>query len=804
MSSVDDVGGMVEEPQDIGKDPRAIARRWKTELSLANKREKTWRETAKRIYKMYMPEESVANTFNILWPNTETLRQALYNSIPEPQCKRRYADEDPIGFKVGEVLTRSLEFSIDSSDFDRVCQATVLSMLLPGRAVVWERYVPDIRSDEPNDEGQGYEEVEWEQVVSEKVQYDDFRILCAAKTWDDVTAIARRHTLNRRSLIEKFGEKIGKAVKLDSIDLDNSDNPEDADLFKTAEVWEIWCKESKHVYFINDSYPTCLKIEEDPLGLSGFFPTPRPLYAIENDNTLIPACLYTQYEPQAKELNRISVRINKLVDALKLRGIYDATLGELNGLMSAADNELIPSMGVTELIDRGGLEKAIWMMPIDTAASVLKELYIQRDAIKSVIYEITGISDIMRSASDPRETFGAQKIKTQWGTQRLQRMQREVQRYIRDMLRIKAEIISKKFQMETLERMTMVKMPHQMEVDQQMQAMMVQYQQMAQQAQMQGQQPPPPPQLPPPPITWEAVMQEIQDDLSRTYHIDIETDSTLASAQDSDMEGLKTTLTGIVELMNGFGPAVQSGAVPIDVVKSLVGVVVRRAKMGSAVEEAIEKIIQPQPQEDPEKRKVDADMQKHQQQMQHEQQIQQMKMQQEAQLAQLKAEGDMAKEQAQAQGDAAREQYRAQADAEIAKNKVQMDLATEEAKLRMNFEVDEAERNHKIQLLQLEKQSSDALALKQLEFEQWKTEFEAATKIVIAQISAQSSMDQALLSAEQAANAEVAEEVGKDDKIASLTEMHGKTLSAITDVMKQLSKPKKIVRDADGKAQGIE
>lgn len=803
MSS-DEISEKLEQPAELGRDDQAKARRWKIELSLADRREKDWRNKAKEIYKIYTPESPERNSYNILWPNTETLRQALYNSLPEPQCKRRYADEDPMGLKVGEVMTRSLEFAIDCSDFNKVCQNLVLGLLLSGRAVAWERYVPDIRSEEANEIGQGYEEIEWEQVVSEKVQYDDFRILCAAKTWEDVTAIGRRHTLSRSNLIEKFGEDIGNAIKLDSVDLDEMGESADADLFKTAEVWEIWDKEAKEVLFISKTYPTPLKVESDPLGLSGFFPTPMPMYAIENDKSLVPTCLYTQYEQQARELNRVSQRINKLVDALRLRGVYDASLAEIGQIMKTGDNDLIPSQNVTALIERGGLEKAIWMMPIDMAILVVKELYVQRDAIKNVIYEITGISDIMRSATDPKETFGAQKIKTQWGTQRLQRMQAEVQRYIRDVLRIKAEIISKKFQMETLEQMTMVKLPHQAEIDQKKQMAMMQYQQAAMQAQMQGQQPPPPPQMPPDPITWEAVMQQIRDDTARAYMIDIETDSTIASTQDADMTGLKETIGGMVEIINGFGPAVQAGAIPIEAVKALIGVVVRRAKMGSAVEEAMTKITEPAPQADPEKTKAQASMQEMQHKMQHEQQMQQMKLQQDAQLEQIKAQAAMAKEKAQAEGDAAKEQYRMQADMQIEQNRMQMQLASEEAKLQAQYGIDEAERNHKVQLLQIQQQSNDALAMKQLEFDQWKTEFEGATKIVIAQISAKTSMDQAALSAEQAANSEAKESKGKDDQLSSLTDMHGKTLSAITEVMKQLGKPKKIVRDADGKAQGLE
>ena len=179
----------LEKPSDLGQSPEAVARRWKLELKLADKREENWRKKAAEIYRSYTPENPVANSFNILWTNTETLRQSVYNSLPEPDARRRYQDDDPLGKAVGEVLTRALEFCQDTYDFDAVLKGDVLAMLLPGRAVSRVRYVPDIRSvgPEATEDGdqeaqeEGYEEIEWEQVICERVQWDDFRILCAAR-----------------------------------------------------------------------------------------------------------------------------------------------------------------------------------------------------------------------------------------------------------------------------------------------------------------------------------------------------------------------------------------------------------------------------------------------------------------------------------------------------------------------------------------------------------------------------------------------------------------------------------------------
>lgn len=735
----------IERPSDLGKTPDAEARRWKLEIKLADKREATWRKKAAEIYKLYTPESPTANSFNILWTNTETLRQSVYNSLPQPDARRRYQDGDPLGKAVGEVLTRALEFAQDTYDFDDVLKKDVLSMLLPGRAVSRVRYVPEIEGgadpedaqDDDSPEADSYEEIKWEQVVCERVQWDDFRILCAAKTWDEVTAIGFRHRMTREDLEEKFGEEVAAKIALDAADDEDVKKSKDvADLFKTAEVWEIWDKDKKEVVWINQNYKEPCKKQADPMGFSGFYPIPRPLYAIENDQTLVPASLYTQYEQQAKELNRVSIRINKLIEVCKVRGVYDSTLTELANLVKAADGELIPASNVTALLERGGLEKAIWMMPIEQIAMVLKELYVQRDATKQVIYEITGISDIMRSASDPNETFGAQKIKTQWGTQRLQRMQKEVQRYIRDLIRLKAEVIAEKFQPETLEKMTLVQLPHQAEIDAKKAQVMQQYQQVAMQAAQQGHPVPPPPQLPPDPVTWEAVVEAMHDDATRTYRIDIETDSTLSATQDSDMQGLEQVLGAVNQILQGFAPAVMSGAMPWEVVKEMIMVVARRSKMGSAVEDALDKMKAPNPPQDPNAGKA---------------QIEQAKMQGQQQLEQFKAQLADQQHQRQLEADARAKEHDAQLQAQLQAHEQQVQAQQNEHQNSLEAARAQQQAELDAQLEQQRIAADERIAAMEQQFAVILANINNAAKLEIAELGAATTLQTAQVSAANAA-----------------------------------------------------
>lgn len=651
-----------------------IVRRWLLELKLAERRQKDWVGQAKKIYARYRSEKAKKNSFNILWANTEVLRPAIYNSIPKPDVRRRFKDADPIGKGVSEMLSRAIEYSLDTYDFDAILKLTALDMLLVGRGLDRVRYLPTIATVENGTETPD-ETLEYEQVMCDHVQWDDFRH-GPGKTWDKVPWVAYRHRLTRKEAVDKFGKELGSKLKLDTPadpEINNMSDAATAELFKTAEVWEIWDKDAKEVVFVAESVlDQPLKKVPDPLGLQGFFPSPKPVYAIEDTSSLIPLPLYEQYREQAEELDRVSTRINKVVDAIRVRGIYDATLHELATIMDATDNDLIPAENVTALLERGGLEKAIWFLPIQQLAAVLKELYIQREATKQVIYELTGISDIVRGSTDPRETKGAQEIKAQWGTQRLQRMQREFQRYARDLIRIKTEIIAEKFQPETLAQMTSIKFPSLQEKQQ--------AQMQLQQGQMEIQrglrQPgPPPPELqevlskP----AFEEVIQLMRSDALRSFRIDIETDSTIAASMEGEMSGLTEVLTGIMQFADGVMPAIQSGMFPVEAAKEIIMTICRRSRMGNAVEDALEKIQAPQG--DPaakaeeakvqaEQQKQEADMQAAQMKAQFEQQLEQQRMQAEQQREQARLQMEERLAMLEMQQEARLEQLRAQAQAQ--------------------------------------------------------------------------------------------------------------------------------------------
>lgn len=574
-----------------------MVKRWVAELDIASGAEKDWRKCSDDTWKLYKSEKQSENSFNILWSNTETLRPALYNSMPSPDVRRRFRDADPMGKYGSLIIERALTYSIDDYDFDKAIQDTVLDVLLPGRGVARIKYepkfspIPGTEPDPLTDEKQP-EEISYEQALCCHVGWDKFR-RGPGESWEEVAWIAFEHRMPKDQLVEMFGEELAEEIPLSESEVGTTSKDKTLrSLVKTAKIWEIWDKSKRRVLFICEQYSKKpLREEDDPLRLDDFFPVPRPIYAIEDSTSLIPQTLYEKYKIQAEELNKVTRRIDKVVAALKVRGAYASNLSEIATIIEAADNQMIPIVNASEVAAMGGLDKAIWILPIDKLAGVLTELYLAREKTLQTIYEITGLGDIMRGVSNPHETLGAQQLKSQWGTLRLQRLQREVQRFIRDLMRLKAEVIAEHFQEKTLRLMTGIELPSP-EDKQKLQMQM-------QQAQMSGQEVNPDMQSAAEHVltmpTWPDVMQLLRSDQMRRFRIGIETDSTIQETLTRDSQAMQEAITAVVNLFTGLAPAIQMGAMSIEVAKTIALSMARNAKMGEAVEEAIEQMKQPPP-----------------------------------------------------------------------------------------------------------------------------------------------------------------------------------------------------------------
>jgi hypothetical protein len=693
----------LETPDDAGEGLPGIVSRWKMEIDLASKDEKFWRERGHDVNARYRDEanDQKSNTttvgrygqgdrFNILYSNVQTIAPALLSSTPKPDVRRRYRDADDTGKIIADVMERALSFSMDEGNFDRHMKTAIKDMQLVGRAVTRVKYVT---TKDDVDETPASEDVEWEHV-----NWADFRH-GPGRVWEEVQWIAFRHTFDKAEC-EKTFPQTAKDIPYDYTPQGVDENDVDGinDTFKRAVVWEVWDKKKRQVVWICEGLKErpC-KTEDDPLILKGFWPIPRPLYSADYADSLIPVEPFRYYEDQADELDTLTRRITGVIEACKIRGIYDSTIAEMANLMDASETQLVPATDVLPLMQAGGLDKAIWLWPIERIAGVLVHLYTQREAVKTIIYEITGIADIMRGSSAASETLGAQQLKAQFGTMRLDDSRREVQRYARDLVRIAAEIIAEQFSPETMQAMTEVQLPT---IEEKAQAMM-----MAQQ--MQKQQQPIPDELkevlesP----TWAECLKILRDDQQRAYRIDIETDSTIAGDQAQEQKNITELLTGISAFITNAGPAVEAGYLPLEAAKALLMTSVRKFKMGREVEDALDMIGENEGEEG----KMDPAAMQMQQQLQELQPIMQQLQQENEQLKADKSaemqrtQIDTQKAQAEytlKQGD---QQLKAQelqfkASQPVVSPQEQWDYDMAMARERMQFEASEADKGRQVEL----------------------------------------------------------------------------------------------------------
>jgi hypothetical protein len=648
------------------------AKYWQGQLDLSEKDHKDWIKDGKSVIKRYKgTDEKVRASsnnrkFNILFSNTETLKAALFARMAKPDIRRRFADQDPVGRQVAEIVERAAIYCQEADESEKAVEHAIDDYLLPGRGVVRVCYEAETAEGEDKKEY-----VAKQDLYEEYVAWDDFRHE-PAKTWDQVTWEAFRHRMSRDDLKDNFGSEGDDDGKLSAQDIADiplnwSPDPNDtkiSDAFKRAEVWEIFDKTERERIWIVPGFDKVCRTDDDPFGLEGFFPNAEPLQSVVANDTLIPVPEFNIYKDQADGLDEIESRIDRLTRALKRRGVYDATFKELARLAKANDNEFVPVKNYAELSSKGGLAAAFQAEDISMLAKVLGELHTQRDLRKQTIYEVCGIADIMRGATDPQETLGAQKIKTHFGASRLKKRQEKVQKWIRDTLRIKCEIIAEHFEPQKLADMTGFKY-----IDPVAMQQIMQQQQMAQQpppqgmpqggmpGQMNGQPPIQPPPPPPPPIDdiiTQDMIKIMRDDKLRSYRIDVETDSTIFEDAEAEKASRVELLKSLSEFVVAWSPIIAQQPHLLPLAFELLAFGVRGFKAGRQLEDVIEQTKneledaakqaaqqppKPSPEVQAEQAKAAADKQK----ADLTAQLAQQKAGQTAQLAQQKHQQEMQK-----------------------------------------------------------------------------------------------------------------------------------------------------------------
>ena len=454
--------------QDFDDSPRGHAERLAVEFSSACKHVERWHEQGEKIWKRFVDERannSKEFRLNLFHADTEMKHAMLFGKAPKPEVARRFADpQDDTARVGGEMMERILGSDIEK-DSDTTVEAldnALLDWLVPGLGIARLRYEADFETVEVeaqlNEIGEviadGYTEERKtrEDVTVDYVHWKDF-LWSPARTWNEVRMLWFKAHMTREAMVERFGE-VGKSVPLNHKNKTRrggDDDPESVDPWGRAEVWEIWDKERKKVFWWVKGFDRILDEKDDTLELEGFFPCPRPLIANRTTQKLIPTPDFSIAQDLYDGIDVLYARICLLEQAVRVAGVYNGESDEIKNLLRHTnENKLYPVDAWAMFAEKGGLKGQVDWLPLEIIAAAIDKLTQKLNDKIALVQQVSGMADVMRGAAIQSTTATEAKVKANFGSIRMQQKQDEFARFATDIHKLKSEIIAKHFDPETI------------------------------------------------------------------------------------------------------------------------------------------------------------------------------------------------------------------------------------------------------------------------------------------------------------------------------------------------------------------
>lgn len=585
--------------------------RWLAEIEQAEHDFKDWQAKADNIDKLYANLNDLAaigrdRQFQMFWANIQVLGPSIYSRPPIPVVVPRFKDQKPVPRVASELLERSTAVGFDIQNIDGVMRLVRDDLTIVARGCAWVRY----ETGEGRKKGQ--------RVCIEFADRKDF-LHGAARIWEEVDWVAKRSWLDEEAMETRFKKASGEAYKQASYEV-RKDKDGRNEYCKKAGVWEIWCKSENKVIWVTPGVDVVLDQDEPHLDLEDFFPCPRPAYSTVQRRSLVPVPDMLFYKDQLEEINELTGRIGALSDALQVRGFYPAGAGELGdaietAIKSTMNNQVLVPISNWSLLGGAAAKDTIVWLPIDQVATTIVQLVELRKQLIADVYEITGLSDIMRGSTEASETATAQQLKSQYGSVRIKDRQNELARFARDLVRISAEIMAENFTSKSLLEMSQLDIETDADIkakikpleeqiraiiaqveqakanpqiQQQAQANPEQAQQMLQQAQQQAQALKAQIDELNEVATVEKVMKLLRDQKTRPYVLDIETDSTIAPDENAQKQRAAEFVTAVGGYMGQAIPLVQAVPQSAKLVAETLKYVASQFRAGRQLEGVIE------------------------------------------------------------------------------------------------------------------------------------------------------------------------------------------------------------------------
>lgn len=442
---------MTQDLQDEIQEPEKAAE-WLEMVQVAERYFEGWQGSAEKIERIYSSAANLTTDreFGLFWSNIQVMLPAIYARPPKPVVNSRFKDRRKLYGVASELLERCCDITFAQGGMDETMLAIRDDLAIIGRGAAWVRYHSDEKADK---------------ICYEYVDRQDF-LHDPARRWVDVSWVARRGWMTHKELRKRFSRSVADDAVFTRKPGDSFRTSDASDFMARAGVWEIWHKPSNCVVWVVEGCEDVLEKSAPPVKLEGFFPCPKPAYATLESRTLIPVPDIRYYQDQLIQINELTSRIASLSQWLQYKGLYAAggSVGEAveHALdMHNSDKVLVP---IPSMADLGPSGAPVWMFPIEQLAATLTACVELRRQLIEDVYQIIGLSDIMRGQTQADETLGAQRIKQQNGSSRVRDKQAELERVARDMLRIGAEIMCEEFSRKDLQEMAQMDLPTNKEI----------------------------------------------------------------------------------------------------------------------------------------------------------------------------------------------------------------------------------------------------------------------------------------------------------------------------------------------------
>lgn len=548
------------------KDSTTSSKPWLEDIKDAEKAFHDYDESSTNIEKLYGNLKQLAQArgdreFKIFWANVELLRPAVYQRAPRPVVMPRHSDLKEIVRKSSEMMERALEFDIEFDELHETLLEVRDDLVLCGRGVPWVL-----------DDGSCIH-----------VNRCDF-LHEPARKWKEVGWVARAAYLTREQGVARFGDRFFDVKIEEHVGQEREDEYKSTE--KKVKVWEIWSRTKESVVWVTEGYDDVLDEQPPLIDVKGFFPCPKPAYATIERGTLKPIPDFAYYRDQIDEINELTARISGLAESLRLKGFYasgDADISDaLESAMRATDNKaiLVPVAALSAFGAQKVADSIVWLPVADVAQVIASCIELRKQLIEDV-YEITGLSDVMRGVTEAQETLGAQNLKAQYGSIRVREKQNEMVRVALDVLRMKAEILAEGVPAAQIAEMAGMTFPTRMQIEQQM-------------ANVKRLRPDAP--MPPMPITIEQIDEFLKTDRVRSFAMEVETDSTIAPNEEAEKQSRVEFLTAVTSFISTASEVVtvQPAAAPFmaELLKFGVGAFRAGRDLGGAIDEFAEQAKQ--------------------------------------------------------------------------------------------------------------------------------------------------------------------------------------------------------------------